>query len=172
MFQRRINGSVSFQRNWQAYKTGFGNLNGNFWLGLDNVHEVTKIPSTLRVDLKNWDGSVGYARYSSFNIDDEKNKYKLHVSGYTGNIHDDFGDVNTNGMYFTTTDWDNDQNIFGNCANLHGGAWWYKNCAWSNLNGIFPKGGIVSNWKYMLWYHWKNKQGDIKFSEMKTRPNY
>lgn len=31
--QRKIDGSVDFNRSWQTYKEGFGQTDGEYWLG-------------------------------------------------------------------------------------------------------------------------------------------
>jgi len=33
VIQRRRSGTVNFRRGWFSYKRGFGNLNGEFWIG-------------------------------------------------------------------------------------------------------------------------------------------
>ena len=84
MFQKRLDGSVNFYRGWDNYKRGFGNLNGEFWLGLDKIHRLTKERSKLRVDLVDFSGKTAYAEYSSFGVGDEGSEYKLSLGSYSG----------------------------------------------------------------------------------------
>lgn len=85
VFQRRQDGSVDFFRGWNDYKRGFGNLNGEFWLGLDKIHRLTASTNKkLRVDLEATAGTILLAEYSSFAVANEKAKYRLTVGGYSG----------------------------------------------------------------------------------------
>ena len=68
---------------------------------------------------------------------------------------------------FSTKDRDNDGS-FTNCPLDRQGAWWYKSCAYSNLNGLYLNG--KNSGKGIQWYHWKNKSESLKRSEMKIRP--
>ena len=89
VFQRRLEGSVNFFRGWDSYKNGFGNLNGEFWLGNDNLHRLTAADEVvLRVDLEDFEGDIRYAEYTTFNVSDESEKYRLSVGGYSGTSGD------------------------------------------------------------------------------------
>ena len=55
VFQKRYNGTVDFFRAWDDYKQGFGNLNSEFWLGLETIRRLTACSSNkLRVDLEDF----------------------------------------------------------------------------------------------------------------------
>ena len=60
-----------------------------------------------------------------------------------------------NGAPFSTGDNDNDQNHLGrNCAIERHGAWWYKDCQTSNLNGRYYSTNMVME-DSVNWYFWK-----------------
>ena len=169
VFQRRVDASIDFYRGWQEYKNGFGDPNGNFWLGLEKVHKLASPGrgAILRVDMKhvNSPDSVRYAEYSIFEILSESEGYKLKVGGFSGDAGDSLSVHN--GLMFSTNDRDQDPSP-DNCAVKFRGAWWYGSCFSSNLNALYPVAGQVHN-NYMSWYHLHSSYGGIIFSEMKLR---
>jgi hypothetical protein len=178
VFQKRFNGSVDFYRGWQDYKTGFGNMNGEFWLGNDKIHRLTKRKITvLRVDMEDWNGTTGYAMYSSFVIANESDSYFLDVNGYSGTAGDSLtiskltSSFIHNGMKFSTFDKDNDHmKNDGSCAITCEGAWWYNNCYDSHLNGKYVVNDMVnSNYKGMCWYALKSDHRSLKSTQMKLK---
>ena len=84
MFQKRLDGSIDFYRGWDDYKRGFGNLSGEFWLGLDKIHRLTREETILRVDFKDFNENTAYAEYSSFGVGDEARNYELSLGSYSG----------------------------------------------------------------------------------------
>ena len=167
MFQRRQDGSVDFYREWNDYKSGFGQLTAEFWLGNDKIHRLTAArPSTLRVELEDWNGVRVYAKYGKFNIGDEQAKYRLKVGSYSGTATDSL--TYHNNIAFSTKDRDNDGNRGSNCAAKCTGAWWYKDCQLSNLNGRYL--GNQYNWTGLRWVYFRNNLS-LKFTEMKLRPS-
>uniref|UniRef100_A0A1X7SUQ3 Fibrinogen C-terminal domain-containing protein n=1 Tax=Amphimedon queenslandica TaxID=400682 RepID=A0A1X7SUQ3_AMPQE len=103
------------------YVKGFGDLNGEFWLGLDKIHRLTATDNTsLRVDLEDFEGVSVLAHYSTFIVGGAHTSYTLTVGGCSGNAEDSLS-VHDN-MKFSTHDRDNDM-YDDNCAARFGGAW-------------------------------------------------
>ena len=89
MFQKRFDGSVDFYRNWAEYRDGFGDLNGEFWLGNDKVSKMTEQGDwELRVDLGDWSNPIlkAYANYNMFRLGSSTERYKLQfdTSSFSG----------------------------------------------------------------------------------------
>lgn len=168
VFQRRIDGTVDFFRDWTSYKQGFGSQFGEFWLGNDNIHALTtQGTNELRVDLADFDGKHDFAKYSSFQIQGEAEKYKLILGNFLGGGAGD-SLTSQNNMLFSTKDQDNDQGS-SNCAVRYHGAWWYSDCHTSNLNGLYLRGLHKSYANGVNWKSWKGYNYSYKVSEMKVR---
>ncbi|XP_068807857.1 tenascin-N isoform X2 [Struthio camelus] len=166
VFQRRSTGELDFYKRWRDYVEGFGDPTGEFWLGLDKLHNLTSsspIHYELRVDLRTSSESA-YAVYDFFQVASSRDRYRLSVGNYRGNA----GDAMTyhHGWKFTTWDRDNDVAL-SNCALTHHGAWWYKNCHLANLNGKY---GESKHSEGVNWEPWKGHEFSIPFTEMKIRP--
>ncbi|XP_046861611.1 ryncolin-1-like [Xenia sp. Carnegie-2017] len=141
VFQRRQDGSVDFYRDWRDYKNGFGDLKGEFWLGLDKIYRLTSAKrNKLRVDLGDWSGNKAYAEYDYF-----AEQLGIHYPDIMAAIK--------NG---------------GNCAFDAKGAWWYQSCSDSNPNGRYISGNQDS-FEGMTCYHW-TRYKSLKFTEMKIKP--
>ena len=41
VLQRRMDGTVNFNRDWADYNKGFGDLDGEHWLGLNKIYQIT-----------------------------------------------------------------------------------------------------------------------------------
>ncbi|XP_053387034.1 fibrinogen C domain-containing protein 1-B-like [Mercenaria mercenaria] len=168
VFQRRQNGKVDFFRNWREYKNGFGDVNGEFWLGNEHLSILTATGDhELRIDMEDFGGNRAFAKYSKFRIYPEEDKYKLDVSGYSGNASDSL--EYHNGMAFTTFDNDNDKGSSENCAISWHGAWWYNRCHHSNLNGQYFNEPGKLDAKGIVWWDWKIQHYCLKSVEMKFR---
>ena len=163
VFQRRQDGSQDFYLYWDDYERGFGNLGGEFWLGLSKIHALTASAarSELRVDLKNSSGNTAYAKYRDFGVGDSASNYVLSVAGYTGTAGDALSPVHS-GQQFSTRDRDNDDASGSNCAVEYGAAWWYRACFASHLNGRYN----IS----VYWFAWRDPGiVNMIFAEMKLR---
>lgn len=173
VFQRRLDGSVDFNRTWNEYKYGFGNyLKGEFWLGFDKIRRLTRneTKNRLRVDLGVAPSKAVHAEYEWFGLGEEKDKYRLSL----GNLSEG-STINDSlhphmGLSFNT--WDKNDCASSDRINI-GGGWWYmskKSCSFaSNLNGVYRGDGRGK-------FHWGFLVPDEpelttpQTSEMKIRP--
>ena len=169
VFQHRMDGSVDFYRDWADYQQGFGSLSGEFWLGLDKIHRLASIPTQLRVDLRDFYENSRYAKYTSFSVGDSASKYILSVSGYSGTAGDSLPSAYHSGLPFSTRDQDNDL-CSCNCAQNYQGAWWYRHCYYSSLNGIYYSVPHTVQCTGVTWNTFSYCYS-LKFSEMKLRQN-
>ena len=161
VFQRRTTGTVDFYRDWAAYKHGFGSLDGDFWLGNEYVHSITKKSVyELRIDLR-FEGKSSFAHYGTFYLAGEDDNYRIHLGPYDGTAGDSLH-YHT-GMMFSTYDRDNDASHV-NCAEAHTGAWWFHDCHDSSLNGQW----LAGNTKGPRW-DGVSGAGPVSYSEMKMR---
>jgi len=172
VFQRRLNGKTEFNRDWLSYKEGFGNPQREFWLGNENIYLLTyqaEYPrgSELRIDMEDWSRKKIFAKYSTFLLGSEEEKYRLFVKGFSGDAGDSM--AYSNKHFFSTYDADNDADG-RHCAKTYLSAWWFKACFYSALNGkyrlwdeTFPAHGGV------MWYTYKGASYSMKFTEMKVR---
>ena len=164
VIQRRKDGSVDFKnRDWVEYEDGFGNLHGEFWIGMRSMHCLTSQGNwELRIDYQLKNGTKSYLHYNNFVIGSAEDQYPLSISGFNSiGLTDPFDSGHPlTEMKFSSRDRDNDYNSVYNCGYLYGG-WWHRSCSLIKLNE-----GYASIYMYL------NREGHNLISvEMKIRPH-
>lgn len=170
VIQNRFDGSVNFYRGWSEYENGFGDLRGEFWLGLKRIHELTYARKhELHILLEDFNGTTVSAKYNDFSVAGPAEKYMVKsVGSFSGDAGDSFSNVVN--QYFSTMDADNDSNGYSHCAAEYKGGWWYETCHESNLNGLYLPG---ENNEYATMLCWKSFRGyhyGLQRSRMMIRP--
>ena len=152
--RNRKDSVVSFNKNWEDFEKGFGDLNTEFWYGLTMIHCLTERGHwEMRVDYQFTNKSWSFFHYNQFSVGNASEEYPLTVGGFTGDGYNQFMPTNKNGdlngMKFSTPD-------KGGCAANYKIGWWYNACFWININMQPPRG---------------NNGGDrYLYTEMKIRP--
>ena len=166
VIQRRLpNGTVNFTRNWEDYENGFGNFDGEFWLGLKTIHELTtKSDVELMTTVRNESGPIITWTHQVFRVSGPDTYYVLNISGGQGPGRDVM--VQHNGQRFSTYDSGNTH-----CGYNRQGGWWYNHCTNANLNGPHVRPnlpGVHKTYGRLHWYNRVNKY--YTNAEMKIRP--
>uniref|UniRef100_A0A0A1X7G9 Ficolin-2 n=2 Tax=Zeugodacus cucurbitae TaxID=28588 RepID=A0A0A1X7G9_ZEUCU len=173
LVQRRMDGSEDFYREWDDYVAGFGDQQGEFFIGLDKLYALTNDqPNELWIQLEDFEGEKRFAKYTDFAIGDLDENYALKkLDGFTGDAGDSL--VEQKGCQFSTLDRDNDNDESKSCAITYNGAWWYNRCHDSNLNGLYIEGGeydYSDEAQGIDWYSWHGHQYSMKYVHMAIRP--
>jgi len=152
LMMQKTDDSPSFDRTWNEFKNGFGVVSGDYWLGNEQIHQLTTGSNSgkykLRVDVVAKDPGAAphyshWAEFTTFSVGDEASNYQLTVNGYTGDAGDLMGPFN--GMQFTTKDNDNDPDNYDNCATRQKGGFWFDDLCGGGTCVITGGGEAYSN---------------------------
>ncbi|CAL4070888.1 unnamed protein product, partial [Meganyctiphanes norvegica] len=173
VIQSRYDGTEDFYKSWTEYVNGFGDPNGEVYIGNAIISALTEqTTNELRVDLTDWKDKTAYAQYQDFRVD-AQNDYMMSAGLYHGTAGDSlFSEYSeTREANFSTFDADHDLYPDVNCAEeLRHGGWWYMDCGDSNLNGLYyPIAGIGPPWDGIYWYTW-GWYDSLQSSKMMIRP--
>jgi ficolin len=126
---------VSFNQPYAKYKSGFGTLTGNHWLGLENIRNLIASKTYhVRIELES-----SFIEYDSFYIDTESNGYELKVgSKIKGDLYDTLPGRH-NGLKFST--YDKIQGGRSDCPTTFKSGWWYNACYHVNLLSFYSEYG-------------------------------
>lgn len=174
---RRVNSTINFDRTYEEYVNGFGDLEGAFWAGLEKFYLLNQQGNVeVLVQMVDQRDTAGAAKYRKFRISGADTNYRLDtVATFTENVAG-FPEVPVgNALYynrgaaFSARDQDNDLSA-RNCAAELVGGWWYKGgmCSRSNPLGEYLGEERVYE-RGVLWAPFRGKQHSLKSFEMKVR---
>ena len=138
VIQRRLSAEQNFNKSWQEYRNGFGELSsGSFWLGLEKIKRLADSATCqLYIGVS---GSCGtkFAIYNSFHISSEAGRYRINIGDFdpSSTLNDAFS--HHNGARFSTRGRETDGTYA--CREEYASGWWFNDCNDSkvNLNGAF-----------------------------------
>lgn len=123
----------NFNRSWNDYKNGFGNLSSEFWYGNDFIHKLTYDDDMeLKISLSTWDDRHMEFEYGVFRVDSEENQYNLFIGGFRGSDKSLDSMAYHHNQDFSTFDRRNDhsgikdEKACCSCAKSYASGWWFN----------------------------------------------
>ncbi|XP_054837544.1 angiopoietin-related protein 3 [Eublepharis macularius] len=172
VIQNRVDGSLDFNQTWESYIDGFGNLDGEFWLGLHKIHSIVdQADYILRVELEDWKANKRYIEYSLV-MGGPETDYAVHVAKITGNILNALPEQKK--VKFSTKDHGNNTEGKAICPEIYSGGWWHNECEETNLNGIYikpsSKGKLERGRRGLYWKPHKGRSHLLKATKLMLHP--
>ena len=163
---------MSFERTWNEYVAGFGDVDGNFWLGLEAIHDLTtSCPMSLQIDVVPFDIPAVSIPYQQFHVGDAASDYLLTVNSGTSGHNTLYTSMNYHsGKKFSTYDNDNDDSSSFHCAEYYRAGWWYGGCGtYVQLNGVYGGASGITHYNMRMYYLSNNYYEPIRTVTMKIR---
>ncbi|XP_076031367.1 ficolin-1-like [Oratosquilla oratoria] len=138
----------NFNRTWEEYARGFGDVNLEYWIGNEVLHSLTKSrPYQFMVEMEDHEGVRTWGRWNHFKVHSREDHYRLEIRDKEeGNATDAMSYHNDR----TFTTYDNMLNNTLNCAMEYGGGWWFHRCF-----RAFPTGvGLHPGTYHEHAFHW------------------
>ncbi len=163
--------STNFHTFQEEYEGGFGDLKGDFWLGLRTMHLLSKNGDCeMRVDLYDENNTnVAHVSYNVFKVEKYPG-YQLYLKGFdpsNDSLTDSLSQFS--GRTFTVSTHKEDEKTETMCAHGRGG-WWYKDDGRCSEKGsVLTKEAHELEWWVKDDAGIKQKQKYHKY-EMKIRP--
>ena len=175
VFQRRYDGSVDFpNKDWNAYKEGFGDVNSEHWLGNKWLNLLT---TSEKYDYLVWgkafDGDVRLKKMLGVRVENEDEGFKITFEQEAHDFEPDevYGMSHMNGMKFSTWDVRNDNYGDPQSCAYKFGPWWHNACHRVGMNGVYvqtEEDTIYANG--IIWNSWKGLHKSLKESQIMIRP--
>ena len=145
--ERRKNGDVSFDVEWDEFKWGFGDFNSEYYYGNENWHLLTTedVKHELYLILETASGVETEVSYDDVSIGPESDRYRLALGTYIYISGVDLGAISlgdkfkqkNDGKIFSARDLDTTDD---QCTNRLTGGFWFGNvCGNVNLHGLWGR---------------------------------
>ena len=168
VMQRRFDRSVDFNRDWNNYKNGFGDVYGEHWIGNEFVHQYTSNYSTeMLSEAIAFDGTNASSKMQNFKLSNEASKYIFEYDTCNGLCVSWLPQVK--GNKFTTFDNENDKDPARNCAVAYSGGWWFRGCFDVFFNGRYSAVPSVQHAVGIHWFDFRGRYESLKKTTMLIR---
>jgi hypothetical protein len=124
IMKRESSNKVNFALEISKYQIGFGDLNSDHFLGLDNINALTSVKERqLMLFVNETQYKIG-----KFKVLGEFNHYKLIVDNEIDKMPDGCSFLRLNNTMFSALDVDFDLAANGNCSTGWKSGWWFTDC--------------------------------------------
>ena len=172
VIMRRADGVESFERYYDEYEEGFGDLHHDFFYGLRALHDLTSRDRyEARIDLyskRNDTESAAFGVYNIFEVRNKEHGYSLRLGNFTPSEIK----LEDNLEYFNSQPFVAKQRnliVQHVCVQPKGrGGWWYTN----NCRGTHGKGTLLTDdYESISWFDPNVALGKVRYEkyELKIR---